>query len=100
MVVDTRLHALANTFGWTRTCGGIKGAKPYAPHGDKRTFPLRGWAKNTSAAADRISQRWRAALEGSDGDQCAMYNVTLNTLAGQAVDGMQVCMSLCCALTL
>ena len=43
-----------------------------------------GWSKNTSGDANRISERWRKVLAGSDGDQCAMYNVTLNTLAGQA----------------
>ena len=106
MVVDTRVHGLVNAFAWARTTGGVKGAKPYAEHGDMRTYPLRGWHVNTSGDAvchfsfshfsfshfsfshfcdvqNKISLRWRKAMAEDDGNAVAAYNVTLNTLAGQ-----------------
>ena len=86
VVVDTRVHSLVNAFGWACTTGGIKGARPYAPHGDVRTYPMPGWSRNTSGAANAISMRWRKVLEGSDGEVVAAYNITLNTLAGQAAN--------------
>ena len=69
---------------WRACAGGVKGAKPYAKQGDARSYPLPGWSTNTSAAANKISAWWRDALQGADVNTTAAYNVTLNTLAGQA----------------
>ena len=55
MVVDTRVHGLVNAFGWARTAGGVRSAKPYAEHGDVRQYPVPGWHVNTSG--DAVSLR-------------------------------------------